>query len=174
MPRTTPATDDARGRDGAPPHRRRRSAGPATAFPSSGAARAVDEAPRAPADREAHRWTSAAHRAADPGEATDGVVDRPGVADAARPVLSPAEQRVAALLGTDLTFAEIGTRLFLTRNTVKSHVRRIYRRLGVHDRQSAVACLRAGDRPAAEGAAAPGADAQPLVLARDRAPGRPR
>ncbi|WP_320668768.1 LuxR C-terminal-related transcriptional regulator [Patulibacter defluvii] len=55
---------------------------------------------------------------------------------------SAAEQRVLELLETDLSLVEIGSRLFLSRNTVKSHVRRIYRRLGASTREEAVALAR--------------------------------
>jgi len=52
--------------------------------------------------------------------------------------LSTAELRVVPLLSTHLTFAEIGTRLHISRNTVKSHAMAIYRKLGVSSRSEAV------------------------------------
>jgi LuxR family maltose regulon positive regulatory protein len=56
---------------------------------------------------------------------------------------TPAEQRVLELLDSDLTFEEIaGKRLFLSIHTVKSHARRLYRRLGVQSRAAAVAAAR--------------------------------
>jgi len=55
---------------------------------------------------------------------------------------SAAEQRVLALLDSELSLGEIADQLFLSRNTVKSHVRRIYGRLGVRSRREAVAAAR--------------------------------
>lgn len=55
----------------------------------------------------------------------------------ARP-LSPAELRVLPYLQTHLTLDEIGRRLYLSRNTVNSHVRSIYRKLTVSSRSAAV------------------------------------
>jgi LuxR family maltose regulon positive regulatory protein len=62
--------------------------------------------------------------------------DRPG------PLLSPREVQVLSLFTTDETLAGIGRRLFISRNTVKTHATRIYRKLGVSDRQRAVAAAR--------------------------------
>jgi DNA-binding CsgD family transcriptional regulator len=55
---------------------------------------------------------------------------------------SRAERRVLVLLAEDLTLAEIAERLVLSRNTVKSHVRLLYRRLGAGTRAEAVARAR--------------------------------
>jgi LuxR family maltose regulon positive regulatory protein len=52
--------------------------------------------------------------------------------------LSPAELRVLRLLPTHLTFREIGNELHVTRNTVKTHVVAIYRKLQVSNRADAV------------------------------------
>jgi len=46
-------------------------------------------------------------------------------------------------LPTHLSFGEIGDELFVSRNTVKSHVMAIYRKFGVTSRGSAVAAARA-------------------------------
>jgi LuxR family maltose regulon positive regulatory protein len=48
--------------------------------------------------------------------------------------LSDAERRVLRLLATDLTLREIGRELYLSQNTVKTHTRAIYRKLGVSSR----------------------------------------
>ncbi|MBX5440872.1 MAG: hypothetical protein IRZ32_05015 [Solirubrobacteraceae bacterium] len=51
---------------------------------------------------------------------------------------TPAELRVLALLPTDASVADIAAVLHLSPNTVRSHVRRLYRRLGVRSREDAV------------------------------------
>ena len=52
--------------------------------------------------------------------------------------LTAAELRLLPLLPTNLTLAEIGKRLFVSRNTAKSHAAAIYRKLGVSTRGEAV------------------------------------
>ena len=52
--------------------------------------------------------------------------------------LTTAELRLVPLLSTRLTFPEIGERLFISRHTVKSHARSVYRKLGVSSRREAV------------------------------------
>jgi LuxR family maltose regulon positive regulatory protein len=52
--------------------------------------------------------------------------------------LTPAELRLLPYLQTHLTMAEIGERLFVSRNTVSSQVGSIYRKLGVSSRNDAV------------------------------------
>jgi ATP/maltotriose-dependent transcriptional regulator MalT len=52
---------------------------------------------------------------------------------------SDAEIAVLRLLLTDLSAREIGDRLYLSPNTVRSHTRAIYRKLGVNSRAAAVA-----------------------------------
>jgi LuxR family transcriptional regulator, maltose regulon positive regulatory protein len=54
------------------------------------------------------------------------------------PPLTAAELRVLPYLQTHLTLAEIGERLFVSRNTVGSEVTSIYRKLGVSSRAAAV------------------------------------
>jgi LuxR family transcriptional regulator of spore coat protein len=65
-----------------------------------------------------------------------------------RPVAAPAtvsepltrrELVVLEHLSEDVTLEEIATTLFVTRNTVKSQVRSLYRKLGVSTRADAVA-----------------------------------
>jgi LuxR family maltose regulon positive regulatory protein len=50
-----------------------------------------------------------------------------------------AELAVLRLLPTELTLREIGERLYVSANTVRSHTRAVYRKLGVHTRADAVA-----------------------------------
>ena len=57
-------------------------------------------------------------------------------------LLSPREVQILSLLTTDDTLEGIGRRLYVSRNTVKTHTTRIYRKLGVSDRNQAVAAAR--------------------------------
>jgi LuxR family maltose regulon positive regulatory protein len=50
-----------------------------------------------------------------------------------------AEVAVLQLLIGDLSAREIGERLFLSQSTIRSHTRSLYRKLGVHSREEAVA-----------------------------------
>ncbi len=55
------------------------------------------------------------------------------------PDLTTAELRTLQYLPTHLSLREIGERLYITRNTVKTHTVAIYRKLGVGSRSEAVA-----------------------------------
>jgi LuxR family maltose regulon positive regulatory protein len=57
--------------------------------------------------------------------------------------LTPREHDVLDLLQTWLTTREIGERLHVSTNTVRSHTYAIYRKLGVSSRREAVARARA-------------------------------
>jgi LuxR family maltose regulon positive regulatory protein len=61
-----------------------------------------------------------------------------GRARAAAEGLSERELMVLRLLATNLTQREIGRELFLSLNTVKSHTRSIFRKLGASSREQAV------------------------------------
>ena len=52
--------------------------------------------------------------------------------------LSPCELRVLRYLPTNLTRPEIACELYVSINTVNTHIRNIYSKLGVPDRPSAV------------------------------------
>jgi LuxR family maltose regulon positive regulatory protein len=52
--------------------------------------------------------------------------------------LTTAELRILPLLPTHLTMCEIGERLYISRNTVKSHMVTIYRKFGVSSRTAAI------------------------------------
>jgi LuxR family transcriptional regulator, maltose regulon positive regulatory protein len=52
--------------------------------------------------------------------------------------LSDKEQQILQLMCTKLSRREIGERLYVSLNTVKTHQRVMYRKLGVNDRASAV------------------------------------
>ena len=56
--------------------------------------------------------------------------------------LSPSELRVLRYLPTNLTRAEIARELYVSMNTVNSHIRNIYSKLAVRDRSSAVSRAR--------------------------------
>jgi LuxR family maltose regulon positive regulatory protein len=57
--------------------------------------------------------------------------------------LTAKEQEVLRLLATRLSRREIGQRLYVSLNTVKTHQRALYRKLGVEDRAAAVVRARA-------------------------------
>ena len=64
--------------------------------------------------------------------------DGPGHATAPAEGLSPSELRVLRYLPTNLTRPEIAGELSVSPNTVNTHIRRIYAKLGATDRSSAV------------------------------------
>jgi LuxR family maltose regulon positive regulatory protein len=53
-------------------------------------------------------------------------------------ILTPRELEVVALLSEGLTYAQIQNRLTITENTLKTHIKRIYSKLHVHNRVQAV------------------------------------
>jgi LuxR family transcriptional regulator, transcriptional regulator of spore coat protein len=57
--------------------------------------------------------------------------------------LSVRERVVLSQLSEDVTLDEIARRLFVSRNTVKTQVRSVYRKIGVSTRAEAVAWARA-------------------------------
>ncbi|WP_344248528.1 helix-turn-helix domain-containing protein [Isoptericola hypogeus] len=56
--------------------------------------------------------------------------------------LTRRERVILSNLSEDVTLEQIATKLFVTRNTVKSQVRSVYRKLGVSSRAEAVAWAR--------------------------------
>src|SRR3954454_11241203 len=56
--------------------------------------------------------------------------------------LTRAELRLLPLLSTHLSFREIGERLFVSRNTIKTQAISVYRKLGVSSRSDAIARAR--------------------------------
>ena len=60
-----------------------------------------------------------------------------------RTALTRRERVILSNLDEDVTLEQIAARLFVTRNTVKSQVRSVYKKLGVNTRAEAVACARA-------------------------------
>jgi LuxR family transcriptional regulator, maltose regulon positive regulatory protein len=49
---------------------------------------------------------------------------------------------VLRYLPTNLTAPEIASELYVSRNTVKTHMRNLHAKLGTHDRAEAVNCAR--------------------------------
>jgi LuxR family maltose regulon positive regulatory protein len=70
-------------------------------------------------------------------------VQRPGEPQHLREPLSQAETRVLRYLPTKLSAPEIADQLYLSVNTVKTHMRHLYDKLGVHRRHEAVEQARA-------------------------------
>ena len=56
--------------------------------------------------------------------------------------ISDGEMRILRLLPSELTLRQIGERLFLSVNTVKSHTRLLYRKLDASSREEAVSRAR--------------------------------
>lgn len=52
--------------------------------------------------------------------------------------LTPREVEILTAVGTGLTNAQIAASLFITENTVKTHVARVFDKLGIHERVQAV------------------------------------
>jgi LuxR family maltose regulon positive regulatory protein len=78
----------------------------------------------------------------DRADLSDAQAPMPDMLDLIEP-LSKRELEVLQLIAEGLTNQEIAVRLFLALNTVKSHSRTIYGKLGVHSRTKAVARARA-------------------------------
>ena len=58
--------------------------------------------------------------------------------------LTPAELRIVQYLPTNLSLVDIAKRVYVSRNTVKSHTNAIYRKLGTTSRAEAVDRARSG------------------------------
>jgi ATP/maltotriose-dependent transcriptional regulator MalT len=100
----------------------------------------------AAAETDLERAVEAIHGFEDPGRLpalAAGLAEQLANARSAAPTLveepSPSELAVLRLLATDLTQRQIGQQLYLSLNTVKTHARGIYRKLGASSRQEAVA-----------------------------------
>jgi len=65
--------------------------------------------------------------------------------DAAKVVLTPREAQVMSLIATGSSISQVAADLFMSESTAKTHVAKIYSKLGVHNRASAVmAAIRLG------------------------------
>ena len=67
------------------------------------------------------------------------IADLPPPRDGHSSGLTGAEVRLLPLLATHLSFREIGDRLFVSRNTIKTQAISAYRKLGVSSRSAAIA-----------------------------------
>jgi LuxR family maltose regulon positive regulatory protein len=68
----------------------------------------------------------------------DEVADMPTNGPGGNSALTAAELRLLPLLSTHLSFREIGDRLFVSRNTIKTQAISSYRKLGVSSRSEAI------------------------------------
>ena len=66
------------------------------------------------------------------------MLDTIGAESLASSALTVAELRLLPLLATHLTYREIGERLFVSRNTIKSQAVSLLRKLGARSRNDAV------------------------------------
>ena len=71
-----------------------------------------------------------------------------GRAPATPGVLTPTEERVAALVAAGGTYREVADALFISPKTVQWNLSKIYRKLGVRSRAELAAKLAAGQTPA--------------------------
>jgi len=71
-----------------------------------------------------------------------GSVRPPGAAAPLRDALSEAELRVVRYLPSNLKAPEIASELYVSNNTVRTHLRHIYAKLDAHNRTEAVARAR--------------------------------
>jgi DNA-binding NarL/FixJ family response regulator len=65
--------------------------------------------------------------------------DRPQPVDAHAPELTERELQVLTGMAGGKSNAQIGRELYLSEDTIKTHARRLFRKLGVNDRAQAVA-----------------------------------
>jgi DNA-binding CsgD family transcriptional regulator len=63
-------------------------------------------------------------------------------------VLTPTEERVAALVAAGRTYREVADALFISPKTVQWNLSKIYRKLGVRSRSELAAKLAGGQTPA--------------------------
>jgi LuxR family maltose regulon positive regulatory protein len=76
--------------------------------------------------------------AADVDRLADEIATMPAPVNGRSSGLTSAELRLLPLLATHLSFREIGERLFVSRNTIKTQAISVYRKLGVSSRSEAI------------------------------------
>jgi DNA-binding CsgD family transcriptional regulator len=59
--------------------------------------------------------------------------------------LTPSERRVATRAAEGLSTPEIAQQLFVTVNTVESHLRHVYAKLGIHSREELAPALKGAE-----------------------------
>lgn len=72
-----------------------------------------------------------------------------GTGDHSVPLLTARERQILSQLPTTMTTDEIAAALHITTNTLKTHLKSVYRKLGVANRREAVAALRRAGLPSA-------------------------
>ena len=55
--------------------------------------------------------------------------------------LSRREEEILFAVLADASLSDVADHLFISRNTLKTHLRRIYRKLAVHSREEAIALV---------------------------------
>ncbi len=78
------------------------------------------------------------HAAQHPGEFSADGVDDALVRREDLPKLSPRELEVLALIAEGAKVSDVATKLFMSASTVKTHIGKVYGKLGAHNRASAV------------------------------------
>lgn len=84
-------------------------------------------------------WAAMSRVAVGKGKAPAAAPDFTVARESPPPKLTDTEQRVIELMAQGLSNAAIASRLYVSVNTVKTHVRSIFHKLGVHNRSMAVA-----------------------------------
>ncbi|HEY3470632.1 MAG TPA: helix-turn-helix transcriptional regulator, partial [Amycolatopsis sp.] len=97
--------------------------------------------------RKAHAQARAALTGLRHGPVLADLLEGCGVPDFRPAVLSDRERAVLRALAGPLTLREIAAELHVSHNTVKTHVRSVFRKLGAHDRADAVSRGAAATRP---------------------------
>ena len=90
---------------------------------------------------EISSFLASSARADEPGPVTADRVPRSSRPASGWASLSPAERRVAVVVGEGLTNAEVSDRLFISRYTVETHLKRIFAKLGITSRAELAAVV---------------------------------
>jgi LuxR family maltose regulon positive regulatory protein len=85
------------------------------------------------------RWPGLGTLVAQADQLADELAELDRTANGSVSSLTAAELRLLPLLSTHLSFREIGERLFVSRNTIKTQAISVYRKLGVSTRSDAIA-----------------------------------
>ena len=88
-----------------------------------------------------------------------------GTSEIRTAALSPAERRILELVADGLTNGQIARQLWVTETTIKFHLSRVYRKLGVANRTAAAMRLRRETQKASAGTGDPHAGFGPTASA---------